>query len=67
MADTLKPCPFCGGEAELIDTHDNWNNTTIFRVNCPNTDCHISCYTGWCYTKKETIEQWNTRKGENNG
>ena len=50
----LKPCPFCGGEAEIKNDLGN--------------DCvYISCK--WCHcnsrlseNQEEVIEAWNTRK-----
>ena len=53
MTDALKPCPFCGGEAECIE----------------ETDWEIGCYNGQCATepsvwtlsKERAIAAWNTR------
>lgn len=51
---TLKPCPFCGGEAHMS------GGGKVFWVNCRGCkiDMHI------CDTKKEAIEAWNKRVGE---
>lgn len=51
----LKPCPFCGGEAVLI------NNGCFVDVSCKNFHCR-----GWAdslmwKTKQEAIEAWNRR------
>ena len=51
----LKPCPFCGGEAVLID------NGCFVDVSCKNFHCR-----GWAdslmfKTKEEAIEAWNRR------
>lgn len=59
MAD-LKPCPFCGGEAEVVKAH---SNTTEFPyvVVCKNDLCNASV--GRFSTSREkAIEAWNTRK-----
>ena len=45
----LKPCPFCGGEAEL----DEYCGKYV--VFCKNASC------SWRKTKAEAIEAWNTR------
>lgn len=51
----LKPCPFCGGKAELV--HSDYKMHDI-KIRC--TRCYIE--TGW-YTGEvtELSEQWNTR------
>lgn len=48
----LKPCPFCGGEAELtgFDAPEYW-------VWCPNCKASTDAHTG----KMNAIEAWNTR------
>ena len=62
----LKPCPFCGGEAN-ITKGERWLDETCtpskpyYYARCQN------CYTtGYKYhpTEKEAIEAWNTRVGE---
>lgn len=59
-ASELKPCPFCGGEAELV----HWRNQNSW-----NTEYGIACTCGILlqgaektFTKEEAIEAWNTRK-----
>ena len=53
----LKPCPFCGGEAMVIDTGD------YFPVITYRVICKASCIMqgGLYKTKQEAIEAWNTR------
>ena len=57
---TLKPCPFCGGEAVMRE----WSGgLKYFRVECSNTDscdCHGIAYD----TKQKAIAAWNRREGE---
>lgn len=63
MADELKPCPFCGGEAsassrmdEDLSTHNQveWKN-----VGCDNCEVYFEIPDGYdCGTAGE---QWNTR------
>ena len=60
----LKPCPFCGGEAEL--THTNDNNHYPF-VRCKygaylKPKCMANMYPWLNYkTDEEAIEAWNRR------
>ena len=54
----LKRCPFCGGEAEILE-HDNgwaiWNC-----VMCKS--CRVGQYWNKAYTKEEAVKAWNNRK-----
>ena len=51
----LKPCPFCGGEAEF----NKWpHKNPYYYIKCKN-NCHENAYP----TKEEAIQAWNTRKG----
>lgn len=66
----LKPCPFCGGEAELID--DSGRHGKVYSVyhQCPRNGgkfnrygsvCTLTIDTGWYDTAEEATEAWNTR------
>ena len=61
MAEKLKPCPFCGGEA-IIKCHDKDYSDNWF-VYCANLDgnCEIHPYTWFYETKEEAIGAWNRR------
>lgn len=48
----LKPCPFCGGEAELIDKYEG-----VFWIICKG----CLCESGFVKTKEEAINAWNRR------
>ena len=52
MAEELKPCPFCGGEAELFGTTESG----IFYVECLNCDVN-----GNFDMPEEAIAAWNRR------
>ena len=61
----LKPCPFCGREAKIVD------DTTImyipqYQIRCKNISCTIRPKTNWCVDKSEAIRHWNTRKPMDN-
>lgn len=51
--EELKPCPFCGDDAELE------NNGIFVRVLCRHCEIHQTDYFPEC--EKEAIEAWNTR------
>jgi Lar family restriction alleviation protein len=50
----LKPCPFCGGEAQrktvTMPHQHGW-------VGCPKCGCYIS----WNHDPAKAIEKWNRR------
>ena len=50
--DKLKPCPFCGGEAQTLRIGSWWS------IACRTPFC---CDVGKCDTEAEAIEAWNTR------
>ncbi|MGN0733702.1 MAG: Lar family restriction alleviation protein [Emergencia sp.] len=52
----LKPCPFCGGKAEMVLFIGN------FGVGC--TNCMGSMFPVNGQTKEEAIKAWNRRAGE---
>ena len=55
----LLPCPFCGGEANVIDHH---NDDGSVSVGCNNDTCLGFSGLGWLYkTEAEAIAAWNTR------
>lgn len=54
----LKPCPFCGGEAELIE-HRFCDIPNTYGVRCPI--CRVQ--TDQFYAEKESaVFYWNRRK-----
>jgi Lar family restriction alleviation protein len=48
----LKPCPFCGGEAQIIR-----NGVGCYQVFCDKCETRQYAYTH--NTKEEAIEAWN--------
>lgn len=53
---TLLPCPFCGGDAEIIETEHSWN----LRIEHEQT-CFFATQVCGEWTKAEAIAAWNTR------
>lgn len=59
----LKPCPFCGGEANTIQTR--WSNNRWYTC-CPSCDTINGLLEGYDIagryeTEAEAAEAWNTR------
>ena len=55
MADKLKPCPFCNGEAILSDHADGYYG--LYVIVCDG--CGVM--TDYYNTAEEAIEAWNRR------
>ncbi len=56
MTDELKPCPFCGGEAELMTGEE------CAQVQCLKMKFHLGPYVwGDNDASMEAIAAWNTR------
>lgn len=70
MAEKLKPCPFCGGEAdaEIVVGKTEVSTGIGFRVCCPKCRIERSSFTRCVISfeeaeifKQEVIEAWNRR------
>ena len=60
----LKPCPFCGGDAEIRHTNDNHNKPYVAcKFGCfKKPPCPVSHLITWDYkTEEEAVEAWNRR------
>lgn len=56
----LKPCPFCGGDAEF--TNGGYWGRELFKVRCNHKDkCVILPETGAYFIKQQAAEAWNRR------
>ena len=51
----LKHCPFCGGEAEIIQ------NDHFTDISCKDDECRGFTYYLKFKTEEEAIEAWNRR------
>lgn len=60
--EKLKPCPFCGGEAEVT----KGEITNVYIVGCadkePFSGCPVRSFTFPTKTKQQAISAWNTRR-----
>ena len=55
----LKPCPFCGGKARIVENDPFGSQRKEFRcygVICNGCDAHF-----WKNTEEEAIDAWNRR------
>ena len=71
--EELKPCPFCGGEAEYYtyeQEHDLYDSNTLgFLETYETTEHYVGCkeclaVVGTFVTKKQAIKSWNNRAYE---
>lgn len=60
----LKPCPFCGGEAEVVERQPFEWCDRVYYVRCRSMKCDNR--TGIEERKKEAIKVWNRRAGDGN-
>ena len=61
--DALLPCPFCGGDENIICRTD-YDDRDAYAVSCRYHNCHGAIFTlgyGYFATKEEAIAAWNTR------
>ena len=57
MSEKLKPCPFCGGEAEIVKC-DNLFSILYFYVGCKTCLARAkSCYE----SPEDAVRYWNRR------
>lgn len=66
--EKLKPCPFCGGKAEIEEgwDHDGRERYPVWRIYC--TKCYVGMmfHQEYCYgikptTRNQAISTWNRR------
>lgn len=59
----LQPCPFCGGEAELLTlpTRPSQERKPLYAVACFNQNCEMSPNTPPTEDKEDAIDLWNRR------
>ena len=54
----LKPCPFCGGEAQMKTKNFDGEKATFYIVECIPEEHSMDCYS---LTGRDAAEEWNTR------
>lgn len=59
-SNSLKPCPFCGGQPTLSE-RKSYSNTKWYRVICLNSMCLICPSTAEFEDKENAIRAWNRR------
>jgi thiamine biosynthesis lipoprotein ApbE len=65
----IKPCPFCGGKAELLESEPStarFNEGAVhFAVSCGSIDCGVLPKANlWQITPEEAVQAWNKRPSE---
>lgn len=59
--ERLLPCPFCGGEAEIIE-EGFLAEPDYFMIRCKDKNCTMRPKTDFYKDKSKVISFWNTRK-----
>lgn len=60
----LKPCPFCGNEAEIIHEpmFGSDNPAEYYKIRCKGDDCAMGSPDALFDSSDQIIEEWNIRK-----
>ena len=61
----LKPCPFCGGQPEIVTPEET--DGQYWFIACTNDNCWGIAGTELCDTETEAIDKWNRRDGDADG
>lgn len=71
--EELKPCPFCGGEAHLVDDYSSERDHMFYQVwhDCTTNSgairhayghaLSLQISTPWCANEKDAVLLWNRR------
>ena len=58
--ETLKPCPFCGSDATLVEVQIN--EVQKYDAVCENEDCPVRpALLRYSKSREDAILKWNTR------
>ena len=57
----IKPCPFCGGKAEIITNDDELRGFTDDELEYSVCCTRCSCNSGWGLSEDDAVNAWNTR------
>ena len=61
VTNDIKLCPWCGGEADLVETETKCDGMKFWKVSCNDYHCMGANIHMWHKTESEAIEAWNTR------
>ena len=64
MTEKLKPCPFCGGEPQLVQGYGAYSFT--WYVECHGEDCAVTPDTSG-HGRDNAIARWNRRAPQEEG
>lgn len=63
MSEELKPCPFCGDDAEIMIK--DGSHAKAYDIKCMNDCCYLAYGAYWFFdTKEEAIQAWNKRESQ---
>ena len=62
MNEELKPCPFCGGKANVLNSIElGCGFDNCFDIECGTKGCFLEFGCEWFDTKEDVIKKWNKR------
>ena len=59
--DTIKPCPFCGGDAEIFNRDGDSNERFSYDIRGLDNKCYLSEGADYYLSCPDAMDLWNTR------
>lgn len=58
----LKPCPFCGNEANFVNSHPSFSeDSNEWDIACSTLGCFLEYGADWFLPREKVAKMWNER------
>ncbi len=61
ITEDIKPCPFCGAEAQFENCWSGYSCDNLIYITCSNIECRVGPSTDAYKTKRTVVKYWNRR------